>query len=120
MSANQEPANPPAEDDWWLCSQLVSVTIPRSGADWSTALLEEISGTGLRLALDERIREGTVLQVRADGFEVEVAVVECRVRTDDFCLETRFPQDFRWAPDLWTPDHLYRPPARRARAAGSS
>lgn len=112
--------NPPPDDVWWLCSHLVSLSIPRTSADAPVAVLEEISPSGMRLALEERVPEGTTLQISAAKFEVQVVVVECRVRSDDFWLETRFQHDFRWNSDLWTPDHLYQPPERRTKAAGSS
>ncbi len=114
------PADAPADEAWWLCSHLVSVSVLGTNADAPIAVLEEISPGGMRLAIDERIPEGTTLQVRAGAFKVEVTVVECRVRTDDFLLETRFERDFRWSPDVWTPDHLYLPPARRTKAAETS
>jgi hypothetical protein len=123
MPSPGNPSDPPADQPsnavWWLCSHLVSVSVLGASVRAPVAVLEEISPCGMRLAIDERIAEGTTLQISAATFEVQVAVIDCRVRSDDFCLETRFERDFRWSPDLWTPDHLYRPPARRAKAAGS-
>jgi hypothetical protein len=116
----QDSTDPPAENDWWLCSQLVSVRVPGSDTDAPIALLEEISASGMRLALEERVPEGAVLQIRAEAFQVQATVSEVLVRTDDFRIEARFQREFRWAPDLWAPDHLYRPSARRSKAAGTS
>jgi len=120
MSTTDATPDVPAGPDWWLCSHLITLSTPTSSADEHSALLEEISSHGMRLAFDERVPEGTTLQIRCGSLEIQTTVVDCRVRTDDFCVEVRFAKDFQWTPDIWAPDHLYRPAARRSKAAGTS
>lgn len=118
-----EPTQPiPGEVEWWLCSHLVSVVAAETSSETGVALIEEISAAGVRLVAEEPISEGSRAQMKADGFEVGIVVTECRVRADDFQVEARFDEEFRWTPDVWSPDHLFRPPSlqRKARGAGQS
>ena len=110
------------EAEWWLCSHLVSVAASETDSGTGVALLEEISATGVRLLAEEPIPEGSRARLKTAEFEVGVVVTGCRVRADDFQVEARFDESFRWTPDVWSPDHLFRPPRaqRKARGAGHS
>ena len=79
--------------------------------------MEEISKTAVRLSLDEPLTEGIEIEIRGGAFHVRAVVVAYSVRADDFCLEARFLDDFHWTPEVWTPDHLYRPGADKSRGA---
>ena len=110
------------EAEWWLCSHLITVAVAEMSFETGVALLEEISAEGVRLVAEEPIPEGSRARLKADEFEASVVVSECRVRADDFQVEAYFDAGFRWTPDVWSPDHLFRPPRpqRKARGAGHS
>ena len=112
----------PGEVEWWLCSHLISVAVAETSSETGVALLEEVSAGGVRFVAEEPIPEGSRARLKAGEFEVGVVVSECRVRADDIQVEACFDAGFRWTPDVWSPDHLYRPPRphRKARGAGQS
>jgi len=94
---------------WW-CSHLVELIGPAGN---SVAVnLENIGPGGAGIASDAPLDAGARLRIRAVGFEADVTVAFCNVRENDFAVGLRFENGFRWSPEIWTPDHFYRPPRR--------
>ena len=115
------PTHPISDEvEWWLCSHLVSFAVSETSAEGGVALIEEISEVGVRFVVEEPIGEGSRAHLRSGAFEVGVAVTGCSVRADDFQVEARFDGGFQWSPEVWSPDHLFRPPRPERKARGAS
>ena len=106
----------------WMCSHLVRLVFLGEPQLSETALLEEIGADRALVAVDTAYPTDSVVNMIADGLEFRSRVAECRARENDFCLDLRFDEGIRWSPELWRPDHLYRPasvPPKKRKAAGA-
>jgi hypothetical protein len=105
---------------WWLCSHLVRVILEEPAGSAETGVLEEIREDAMRVAVENRFAQGQSLDVQADGFERNALVAACSQRETDYLVELRFTDGFRWTPEVWTPEHLYLPEARKSKAKRAS
>ena len=107
-----------------MCSHLVRLVFLGESQLSEMALLEEIAPDRAWVAVETAYPPESAVTISADGFEIRSRVVECRARENDFCLELRFDKGSSWSPELWRPDHLYRPASastnkKRAFGAGA-
>ena len=106
----------------WLCSHLVELVADGGDRQPETVVLEEIAEEEAVAAVEQPLRQGSGVMIRATGLAAHAMVTQCLRRENDFQLEMRFDGGFRWSPEVWRPDHLYRPrpQARQAKGAAST
>jgi hypothetical protein len=104
----------------WLCSHLVRLFLDDEPRTSEIVQLEEISADGVGVAVESVYPKGLRLTIGASGFEARIVVASCQPRETGFRLEARFSDGFRWSPEIWRPDHLFRPPSLSPKAKGAA
>lgn len=102
-----------------LCSHLVTIQIEGAVQPAQSANLEQIDSFEAVVATEEPLPTQVEVQLQAEGISAPAYVELCRRREADYEAVLIFRDGFRWSPELWAPDHLYRLGGKVAGAAGA-
>ncbi len=114
--SSQRDSDPEAR---WLCSHLVELSFLGDRSLSETGLLEEIGATQAWVAVETAYPMGSHVDFTAQGFQVSAEVVVCRARENDYRIKLEFQAGRLWSPEVWEPDHLFRPPSKKSKAKGN-
>jgi len=104
----------------WLCSHLLELQFDDPQLPPAVVNLEEISAEGCAASSERDYPPGTLLTFSAGDSPVRAEVVRSEQREDGCLLALQFLDGWRWRPELWRPEHLYRLPAKAQEPAAAA
>jgi hypothetical protein len=91
-----------------MCSDLVLVRFQDQTGRWvqETALVEDVSQTGLCISLGLPITVRREVEIEAEGFRGKAQVRYCELGEYSYLLGLEFSDGFNWDRQKWRPKHL--------------
>lgn len=102
-----------------MCSHLVRVQIEGAAQAAQAGNLEQIDAYEAVVSLEEPLPTQVEVLLQAEGVSVPAYVELCRRRETEFEAVLIFRDGYKWSPEVWEPDHLYRIEGRAKGAAGA-
>lgn len=99
-----------------MCSDLVVVRFQDQTGRWvqETALVEDVSASGLCISLGLPITVRREIEIEAEGFEGRARVRYCELGEYSYLLGLEFCEGFHWDRQKWQPKHLLALPEDKA------
>ncbi len=91
-----------------MCSDLVLVRFQDQTGRWvqETALVEDVSQTGVCISLGLPITLRREVEIEAEGFMGKAQVRYCELGEYSYLLGLEFSKGFQWDRQRWRPKHL--------------